>query len=271
MLGRLHRFPVDRLKIDRSFVREITSAHAEAPIVAAIIAMARSLGMETVAEGVETLEQQTFLRNRSCDLARASCSATRSSPRRSAGCCARRRSVSTCPASADFRSAVRRRAGLAADQRSEVRDGGVVAVEVDSEGVGSPSAAAVGSLVGLGVLGAGLGCSGPRVGVVVGRGGRGWRVRRGWWGRRRGGCVRRARPGGRWCTTRRGSRGRWVRRLPSARGGGCVASLGGRRSDSRRRGLRSWLAAWGQRPGGGVPARWGGRPARARRGCRRRR
>jgi diguanylate cyclase (GGDEF)-like protein len=69
MLGRLHRFPVDRLKIDRSFVREITSAHTEAPIVSAIVAMARSLGMETVAEGVETLEQQTYLRNRSCDMA----------------------------------------------------------------------------------------------------------------------------------------------------------------------------------------------------------
>jgi len=69
MLARLHRFPVDRLKIDRSFVREIVSQHAEAPIVAAIIAMARSLGIETVAEGVETLEQQTYLRNRSCDLA----------------------------------------------------------------------------------------------------------------------------------------------------------------------------------------------------------
>ena len=37
--------------------------------MAAIIAMARSLGIETVAEGVETLEQQTYLRNRSCDLA----------------------------------------------------------------------------------------------------------------------------------------------------------------------------------------------------------
>jgi EAL domain-containing protein (putative c-di-GMP-specific phosphodiesterase class I) len=36
--------------------------------VSAIIAMARSLGIETVAEGIETLEQQTFLRNRSCDL-----------------------------------------------------------------------------------------------------------------------------------------------------------------------------------------------------------
>jgi len=68
MLGRLHRFPIDRLKIDRSFVREIVSAKADAPIVTAIIAMARSLGIETVAEGIETLEQQTFLRNRSCDL-----------------------------------------------------------------------------------------------------------------------------------------------------------------------------------------------------------
>jgi diguanylate cyclase (GGDEF)-like protein len=69
MLGRLSRFPVDRLKIDRSFVKEIRSARDDAPIVAAIIAMARSLRIETVAEGVETLEQQTFLRNRSCDLA----------------------------------------------------------------------------------------------------------------------------------------------------------------------------------------------------------
>jgi diguanylate cyclase (GGDEF)-like protein len=69
MLARLHRFPVDRLKIDRSFVREIISPHADAPIVSAIIAMARSLGIETVAEGVETLEQQIYLRNRSCDLA----------------------------------------------------------------------------------------------------------------------------------------------------------------------------------------------------------
>jgi EAL domain-containing protein (putative c-di-GMP-specific phosphodiesterase class I) len=69
MLGRLHRFPVDRLKIDRSFVREIVSSTDDAPIVSAIVAMARSLRIETVAEGVETLEQQTFLRNRGCDLA----------------------------------------------------------------------------------------------------------------------------------------------------------------------------------------------------------
>ena len=69
MLGRLSRFPVDRLKIDRSFVQEIRSARDDAPIVAAIIAMARSLRIETVAEGVETAEQEQFLRDRGCDLA----------------------------------------------------------------------------------------------------------------------------------------------------------------------------------------------------------
>jgi diguanylate cyclase (GGDEF)-like protein len=69
MLGRLSRFPVDRLKIDRSFVKEIRSARDDAPIVSAIIAMARSLRIETVAEGVETVEQQQFLRNRGCDIA----------------------------------------------------------------------------------------------------------------------------------------------------------------------------------------------------------
>jgi EAL domain-containing protein (putative c-di-GMP-specific phosphodiesterase class I) len=69
MLGRLQRFPVDRLKIDRTFVREIETALGEAPIVAAMIAMARSLRLEVVAEGVETLEQQTFLRHHGCDQA----------------------------------------------------------------------------------------------------------------------------------------------------------------------------------------------------------
>jgi diguanylate cyclase (GGDEF)-like protein len=67
MLGRLQKFPIDKLKIDRSFVIEIETAHGEAPIVAAKIAMARSLKIEVVAEGVETLEQQTFLRFHGCD------------------------------------------------------------------------------------------------------------------------------------------------------------------------------------------------------------
>jgi EAL domain-containing protein (putative c-di-GMP-specific phosphodiesterase class I) len=69
MLGRLRSFPIDRLKIDRSFVNEIQSEHEGAPIVAAMIAMARSLGIECVAEGVETFEQQTFLRSHLCDQA----------------------------------------------------------------------------------------------------------------------------------------------------------------------------------------------------------
>ena len=69
MLGRLRKYPIDRLKIDRSFVNEIESHNAEAPIVSAMIAMARSLHIECVAEGVETLEQQMFLRNHMCDQA----------------------------------------------------------------------------------------------------------------------------------------------------------------------------------------------------------
>jgi diguanylate cyclase (GGDEF)-like protein len=69
MLGRLRQYPIDRLKIDRSFVSEIEGHNAEAPIVSAMIAMARSLHLECVAEGVETLEQQIFLRNHGCDQA----------------------------------------------------------------------------------------------------------------------------------------------------------------------------------------------------------
>jgi diguanylate cyclase (GGDEF)-like protein len=69
MLGRLRSHPIDRLKIDRSFVAEIESHNGEAPIVSAMIAMARSLKIECVAEGVETIEQQIFLRNHGCDQA----------------------------------------------------------------------------------------------------------------------------------------------------------------------------------------------------------
>jgi EAL domain-containing protein (putative c-di-GMP-specific phosphodiesterase class I) len=69
MLGRLQRFPIDRLKIDRSFVQEIVSADEEAPIVAAMIALSHSLHIECVAEGVETHEQMTFLRQQGCDTA----------------------------------------------------------------------------------------------------------------------------------------------------------------------------------------------------------
>ena len=65
-LSYLSRFPVDRLKIDQSFVRKIgDTAHADA-IVNAIISMTRSLGLETVAEGVETESQRGFLEAHGC-------------------------------------------------------------------------------------------------------------------------------------------------------------------------------------------------------------
>jgi diguanylate cyclase (GGDEF)-like protein/PAS domain S-box-containing protein len=65
-LSYLSRFPVDRLKIDQSFVRKLgDTAHADA-IVNAIISMARSLGLGTVAEGVETEAQRRFLEERGC-------------------------------------------------------------------------------------------------------------------------------------------------------------------------------------------------------------
>ena len=66
-LSRLRSFPVDKLKIDRSFVAEITSSADDAPIVAAIVAMAHSLQLTTVAEGVETLEQLACLHQRGCE------------------------------------------------------------------------------------------------------------------------------------------------------------------------------------------------------------
>jgi EAL domain-containing protein (putative c-di-GMP-specific phosphodiesterase class I) len=66
-LAYLSRFPVDALKIDRSFVRNVTADAADAAITTAVIKLAHSLGVQVVAEGVETLEQLNYLRDRNCD------------------------------------------------------------------------------------------------------------------------------------------------------------------------------------------------------------
>lgn len=63
----LRRFPIDALKIDQSFVAQITTTPEDANIVKAVISMARSLRLRVVAEGVETGEQMSFLQAQDCD------------------------------------------------------------------------------------------------------------------------------------------------------------------------------------------------------------
>jgi len=66
-LTHLKRFPIDTLKVDRSFIRDLPQDPEDRAICEAIIAMGKSLKLTVIAEGVETLEQQTFLHDHACD------------------------------------------------------------------------------------------------------------------------------------------------------------------------------------------------------------
>jgi diguanylate cyclase (GGDEF)-like protein len=66
-LAYLKRFPIDTLKVDRSFIRDIPTDSGDMKITRAIIAMSHGLRLKVVAEGVETSEQLAFLRNERCD------------------------------------------------------------------------------------------------------------------------------------------------------------------------------------------------------------
>jgi EAL domain-containing protein (putative c-di-GMP-specific phosphodiesterase class I) len=66
-LSYLKQFPVSKLKIDRSFIRDVAGNSDDAAITTAIISMARSLNLKVIAEGVENEAQMSFLRAHQCD------------------------------------------------------------------------------------------------------------------------------------------------------------------------------------------------------------
>ncbi|HBC56747.1 MAG TPA: hypothetical protein DCZ03_06230, partial [Gammaproteobacteria bacterium] len=65
-LSQLKQLPIDVLKVDQSFVRDVTENSSDAAIITAIVAMAKSLSLSVIAEGIETSAQQQFLRNLDC-------------------------------------------------------------------------------------------------------------------------------------------------------------------------------------------------------------
>jgi EAL domain-containing protein (putative c-di-GMP-specific phosphodiesterase class I) len=67
-LSYLRHYPFDTLKIDREFIRSVNVNEADQALVNATVSMAHNLGLEVVAEGVETPEQQATLETLSCDI-----------------------------------------------------------------------------------------------------------------------------------------------------------------------------------------------------------
>ncbi len=67
-LSYLKKFPIDIIKIDRSFIHEIPDNQDDMEITSAVIAMAHNLKLKVVAEGIETAEQLSFLRRHRCDV-----------------------------------------------------------------------------------------------------------------------------------------------------------------------------------------------------------
>jgi EAL domain-containing protein (putative c-di-GMP-specific phosphodiesterase class I) len=68
-LGRLRSLPVDKVKIDKSFIEELGKNRNAEMLIRAILALSRSLGLKVTAEGVENSEQLAFLTRQSCDFA----------------------------------------------------------------------------------------------------------------------------------------------------------------------------------------------------------
>ncbi|HZW21215.1 sensor domain-containing protein [Noviherbaspirillum sp.] len=66
-LGQLKHFPIDTLKVDRSFIRDVVDNPGDKAITGAIISMGKTLNLTVVAEGVETVEQESFLKEHACD------------------------------------------------------------------------------------------------------------------------------------------------------------------------------------------------------------
>lgn len=67
-LSRIRNLPIDKVKIDRSFIEELENSHGDRKIIEGITHMAQGLGFKVVAEGVETLEQLNLLRTMNCDI-----------------------------------------------------------------------------------------------------------------------------------------------------------------------------------------------------------